>query len=75
MSGAENSDRPISLQAEFTLARHADLEAIGVEQKNVGVEVAASERPFDGGGRGAARIRTGDVGFAIRCLSHLATAP
>ena len=37
----------------------------------------------DGGGtdktrkeeRGAARIRTGDGGFAIRCLSHLATAP
>ena len=25
--------------------------------------------------RGAARIRTGDGGFAIRCLSHLATAP
>ena len=25
--------------------------------------------------RGAGRIRTGDVGFAIRCLSHLATAP
>ena len=26
-------------------------------------------------GGGAGRIRTGDVGFAIRCLSHLATAP
>lgn len=25
--------------------------------------------------RGAARIRTGDGGFAIHCLSHLATAP
>ena len=25
--------------------------------------------------RGAGRIRTADVGFAIRCLSHLATAP
>ena len=25
--------------------------------------------------RGADRIRTGDGGFAIRCLSHLATAP
>jgi hypothetical protein len=25
--------------------------------------------------RGAARIRTGDGGFAIRCLSRLATAP
>ncbi len=25
--------------------------------------------------RGAARIRTGGGGFAIRCLSHLATAP
>ncbi len=25
--------------------------------------------------RGAGRIRTGDDGFAIRCLSHLATAP
>lgn len=25
--------------------------------------------------RGAGRIRTGDGGFAIRCLSHLATAP
>ena len=28
-----------------------------------------------GGARGAARIRTGDGGFAIRCLSRLATAP
>ena len=27
------------------------------------------------GQRGAGRIRTGDGGFAIRCLSHLATAP
>ena len=25
--------------------------------------------------KGAARIRTGDKGFAILCLSHLATAP
>ncbi len=29
----------------------------------------------DGSKRGAARIRTGDGGFAIHCLSHLATAP
>jgi hypothetical protein len=29
----------------------------------------------DAGERGAARIRTGDGGFAIHCLSRLATAP
>jgi hypothetical protein len=34
------------------------------------------QRPSASAGeRGAARIRTGDGGFAIRCLSRLATAP
>ena len=35
----------------------------------------AAERDEEGERRGAARIRTGDGGFAIRCLIHLATAP
>ena len=36
---------------------------------------APKTQPYRRAERGAARIRTGDGGFAIRCLSHLATAP
>jgi len=42
-------------------------------------EKAATEHPLrallGGGSRGAGESRTHDLGFAIRCLSHLATAP
>ena len=44
------------------------------ESKNAGIPGKIPRKPAKDA-RGAGRIRTGDGGFAILCLSHLATAP